>query len=271
MLLYSAPLVISGIAVWINLYFDRIMIKHFMSLNDVGLYSVGYRISSISILIMIGIKGALSPLVFRHYKKANTPIELEKLFRLFLSISLITYLILTLFSFDFLKLMTTPAYYGAGTVIIFLVPAILLGNMYIFFPGIVIEKKTNLILYINVCGAILNILLNYLLIPRFGIDGAAVASMISYFIIFIIYIFFGQRFYYIAHNWYKIIIASFIAFILVIIKPQISLYFNAQWSINLIIILFFLTILFHIGLINYKELSTYAKTLHLILFSKNRF
>ena len=78
-----------------------------------------------------------------------------------------------------MKLLTTEAFYGGGIVVAYLVPAILLGNMYIFAPGISIAKKTKFIAYINVTGAALNIILNYFLIPKFGIVGAGTATLLT--------------------------------------------------------------------------------------------
>jgi O-antigen/teichoic acid export membrane protein len=47
MLSFSAPLVPSGIAVFVNNYIDRVMINHYLSLNEVGLYGIGFRLAGV--------------------------------------------------------------------------------------------------------------------------------------------------------------------------------------------------------------------------------
>jgi O-antigen/teichoic acid export membrane protein len=201
MLLFSAPLVPSGISVFVSLYIDRLMINHYLSLNEVGLYGIGFRLASIIGLLMAGFQGALTPLIYSHYREEQTPLQLSLIFRIFLACALLIFLGLSIFAREILWVMTTPVYYSASQVVIYQVPAILLSNMYIFAPGIDIAKKTHIILWINLCVATLHIFFNWLLIPRFGITGAAVASLLGYIFFFAVYMIFSQRLYYVPHNW----------------------------------------------------------------------
>jgi O-antigen/teichoic acid export membrane protein len=201
MLVFSAPLVPSGIAVFVSLYIDRLMINHYMSLDAVGLYGIGFRLASVVGLVMAGFQGALTPLVYAHYREEQTPRQLATIFRVFLAFALLVFLALSIFAREVLWVMTTPAYYSASQIVIYLVPAALLSNMYIFAPGIAIAKKTHLFLWINLGGAVLNTFLNWLLIPIFGITGAAFGKLLGYGCIFAAYMFFSQRFYYVPHKW----------------------------------------------------------------------
>jgi O-antigen/teichoic acid export membrane protein len=216
MLYYSIPLVISGFAVWMTTYIDRIMINHFLTIKEVGLYGVGFRLSSIILLIISGIELSLSPLIYKYYHKSDTPRVLDQIFRLVIFFSLIFFLFLTLFSLDILKIMTTPEYYDASTMIVFLVPALLLRSLYIFSPGINIAKKTYLTIWINIMGGLLNILLNYFFIPMFGLIGAGIATMLSYLCIFTAYMYLSLQFYYIPYQWKKILVSTLIAAIIVL-------------------------------------------------------
>jgi O-antigen/teichoic acid export membrane protein len=254
MLAFSTPLVFSGIAVWVSLYIDRMMINHFLSIEDVGLYGIGHRLASIVGLLMVGFQGALTPLVYAHYQNPDTPRQLERIFRLFLSFALLMFLALTLFAMDILVLMTTPAFYGGAVVVIFLVPAVLLGNMYIFSPGIGIAKKMHLIVWINVGGGLLNVVLNYLLIPRMGIEGAGLATMLSYLVIFSSYTVIGQHFYRIPHNWLRIFVAVVFTGLLAVVVPQLSQTESMRWGLNLVVLVLFAPVLFVIGLIRSDEI-----------------
>jgi O-antigen/teichoic acid export membrane protein len=204
MLAFSAPLVPSSIAVFISAYVDRMMINHFLSVDEVGLYGIGFRLASVVSLVMVGFRGALTPLVYKYHRESDTPSQLATIFRLFLTFVLLIYIGLTLFADDILILMTTPEYYGASQVVLYLVPAVLLSQMYIFAPGIGIAKKTHIILWINLCGAILNTLLNWWFIPLLGISGAALATLMGYGCTFSAYMISSQRLYYVPHDWLRI-------------------------------------------------------------------
>lgn len=256
MLRFSTPLVLSGIAVWVSLYVDRMLINHFLTIHDVGLYGIGHRLASIAALIMVGFQGALTPLIYAHHQNPNTPNQLEKIFRIFVLFALLIFLFLTLFAYDILVVITTPDFYGASIVVVFLVPAILLGNMYIFSPGIAIAKKTYLIVWINLVGSIVNVGLNYCLIPVFGIIGAGIATMLSYAGIFAAYTLIGQRFYPIPHSWPRIFAAVALAGLIAALLPMLSLAEPVRWMANIFVMIGFLLIAPALGLIKCDEISS---------------
>jgi O-antigen/teichoic acid export membrane protein len=244
MLMFSIPLVPSGIAVFISSYIDRMMLNHYMSLQEVGLYGVGFRLASVVGLVMVGFKGALTPLIYSHYQEAETPQQLATIFRLFIVLSLFVFLGLSLFSEEILHLMTIPAFYSAEEVVVLLVPAVLLSNMYIFAPGIGIAKKTYLILWINVYGALVCVGLNWLLIPVAGIVGAAGAKLLGYGAIFFTYMMFSQRLYHIPHEWWRLIgavaVVSMLAFFGKAMTglPMINILTKSLLFIPLVIVIF---------------------------------
>ncbi|GAK60666.1 polysaccharide biosynthesis protein [Candidatus Vecturithrix granuli] len=254
MLLFSAPLVPSGVAVFISHYIDRLMIKHYLSLHEVGLYGIGFRLASVVGLIMVGFQGALTPLVYAHYRDPQTPRQLAQIFRLFLVFALMVFVILSLFAEEILVLMTTRAYYSAAQIVMFLIPAILLSNMYIFAPGIGIAKKTHLILWINLFGAGLNTLFNLLLIPIYGISGAAAATLMGYSCVFVVYMRCSQKFYFVPHEWKRIVIAVILLSGLAYLVPQLSLSTWLVIALKLVGIVAALLVVLLTGLIRMSEL-----------------
>lgn len=204
MLRFSAPLVVSSVAVWANLYVGRLMINQFLTIDEVGLYGIAYRVASISSLLMVAFQGALSPLIYAHYHKPETPGDLATIFKMFVVVALAACLALSSYAIDILTLLTTPDYFASAPTVALLVPAVLLGSMYIFAPGIVIAKKTHLTIWINGGGAILNVILNLVLIPTLGINGAAIAALASCILIFAVHVVIGHRYYPIPHDWSKL-------------------------------------------------------------------
>lgn len=201
MLKFSLPLVPSSLGVFVTLYIDRIALKELMTLSNVGLFGVGYRVASVTGLIMVAFQGSLTPLIYNHYRDAGIPLELARIFRYFVAIALLICLALGLFAPEIIHLITTPDYYAGARVVPLLAPAVLLYNMYIFAPGLGIAKQTSWMAGINIVCAIENTLLNFILIPIWGIMGAAFATLISACSLFTAYMIISQRLYPVPHAW----------------------------------------------------------------------
>lgn len=254
MLRFSTPLVVSSVAVWVNLYVDRLMISHFMTLQEVGLYGMAYRISSISGLAMVAFQSALGPLIYAHFQEPNTPKALAKIFRLFLLVALGFCLALSISAGSIVNIMTTPEFHASAPVVPLLVPAVMLSGMYIFAPGINIAKKTYHTIWINVSGAIASIIFNIILIPIFGIYGAAASTLISSAIVFISYLILGQLYYPIPHEWRKLAWATALTTLLVsvcLLAPQSDLTF---WVTGSFVLLIYAAASLCIGLVRVDEI-----------------
>ncbi len=254
MLAFSTPLVFSGVAVWISLYVDRVMINHYLSVQEVGVYGIGYRVASISSLVMTGFQGALTPLVYAHYRDANTPNQLARIFRLFLAFALLIFLGLSLFSREIVHILTTTSFYDASAVVIYLVPALLLANMYIFAPGISIAKRTHYFIWINIGGAVLNFGLNAIFIPALGIVGAGIATASGYLAVFCIHMIISQRLYYVPHNWLSTLSCVVLAMAIALWLPTLDHDPHWRWWLNFFAILLFSGFMIAAGLIRPSEL-----------------
>ena len=177
MLRFSIPLVPSGIGVLVTLYIDRVAIRTLMTIADVGLFGIGYRIASITGLLMVGFQVALTPLIYANYRDPRMPDELATIFRAFVGFAVLIILGLgPLFAREILVIVATPTFYPAAAVVPLLAPALLLSSMYVFAPGLAIAKRTGPIAAIHISSALLNTALNLTLIPLLGISGAALAT-----------------------------------------------------------------------------------------------
>lgn len=207
MLKFSAPLVPAGAAFFVTQYVDRFMISRFLTLEHVGLYGIGFRLASVTGLLLVGFQWALTPLIYRHYKEPDTPVKLARIFRLFAAGALLLFLGLSMFAPEMLRLMTTPAFYAAAPVVPILVLATFFCNMHFFAPGPNIRKRTIVVLWINLGGALSCVLMSRFLTPAFGMGGAACASLLAYSGTFVAYMFFSQRYYPVPHAWGRLLLA----------------------------------------------------------------
>lgn len=201
MLRFSAPLVPAGLAVFVSLYINRFALSYFGSLEEVGLYGIGSRVAGLSTLLILGVQAALTPLVYQHYRDAETPAQIARLFGWFMAVALAGCLFLALFARELLTLFATPEYIAGAALVAVLAPALLLSQMYIFAPGIAIAKKTHWQLWVTLLSAAVSGVANWLLVPLWGIWGAAVSTLLASLVFFLSWLWLSQRLYRIPYAW----------------------------------------------------------------------
>ena len=200
MLSYSSPLVVSSVAFFGYMYLDRVMIGYFLTMNEIGLYAAGFKIAAISSLALIGFQSALTPLIFSNYGNTSTPLDISKLFTIFIILGLFLYAILALFSNFWISLFANDNYIMSSGVIGNLALANILFNSYIFAPGLSIAKKTYIIVVITVVALGVNLLLNYILIPELNIYGASLSTVLCASLSAVATFFISRHFYYIPYD-----------------------------------------------------------------------
>ncbi|WP_341890089.1 oligosaccharide flippase family protein [Variovorax sp. YR752] len=177
MLRFSLPLVPAGIAVFASFYINRLMLNALATLDDVGQFGIASRLAGMVTLVLVGIQGALTPLIYAHHHEPETPARLARLFEGFVAVALVACLAIGLFGRELIATFATADYASAAPLLMWLAPAALLAQMYIFAPGIAIAKKTSWQLLITLCSALLGAALNWMLIPIAGPAGAALATL----------------------------------------------------------------------------------------------
>jgi len=200
MLSFSAPLILSSIGVVLSMFVDRVMLKEFLGAEQLASYAVAIKIASIVTLLMVGFQSALTPLIYANYQKAETPHKIAKLFHFYLSASLLSLILLGGSAHWLVTLVAGAQYVEAVSYVAPLVCSALFSSMYLFFPGLSIAKKTSVIAFVNVLVGLLNVVLNYVFIPKFGALGAAFSTLFSVFIALICNAVLAQRFYKIPIN-----------------------------------------------------------------------
>lgn len=256
LLIFSIPLVPASMLVFVSLYVDRVMINQMIGLEAVGQYGVAVRLASVASLVMIGFQMAITPLIYKNYNEPETPQSLSLIFRYFVVFAVFFFLTYSLIIEELLVLFTTPDFYLVSNIIPLLVLALFFSNMYVFMPGIGIRKKTYLLVFISLVSAIINIVLNYFLIPIFEILGAALATTIGHFIAFLCFVFFSQKLYFVPHKWLGFLLLFFAASSFVYLYFGYFVEFNYLQTlfVRLILILILIALTFKLKLITALEL-----------------
>jgi O-antigen/teichoic acid export membrane protein len=195
MLRFSLPLVPSGVAVFASFYVNRLILAALASLAEVGVLGVGQRVAGLTTLLIVGLQGALTPLVYRHHQEPGVPAQLAQIFEGFVAVAMLCCLLLSVFGRELIGWLAPPEFAAAAALLPWLAPAALLSQMYVFAPGIAIARKTTWQLALTGVSAVLAILLNLLLIPQWGAWGAAVASCAAAAVFLVLWVAASQRSY----------------------------------------------------------------------------
>jgi len=192
----SWPLVLAGLAASVYLKIDQIMLMEMVGNKAVGHYAAAVRISEAWYFIPIAISASLFPAII-NAKKIDNALYSERLQQLFSFLVWFAVLIaipMTFFSEILINTLYGEAYFQAGPVLmlhIWSAVFIFLGEA--STRWFISENLQKYLFYRTAMGAILNIFLNYILIGKYGVYGAALATIISQF--FSVYIFnlFGKN------------------------------------------------------------------------------
>lgn len=196
MLRFGLPLLPAILACWVIDFSDRYFLAKLSTLEEVGIYSVGARISSIIILFSTSFQMAWGPFALSIQHEGDAKAKYSRGLFLFLGPALAGAAAIAIFARPILVVLAQPKYYEAERVIGLLVlGTVAFGAYLIVNIGLLITKKTILTSLAISAGAVLNIALNFLLIPAFGMMGAAVATLASYFTAFVLIYMFAQKHY----------------------------------------------------------------------------
>ena len=232
LLKFSLPLIPNALAIYVFMYMDRIFIQKMLGNDELGIYGFSFKIASILMIAHFGMSTALSPLIYKHYKEAETPQKITTIFRVFTLVSMTTMLALTVFSTELVTLLAgRPGYEEAALYIPLLLFSIYVGSLTQFFPGLIIAKNTRLISLISISMGVLNFIANYFLIDAFGIIGACIATAVASFINYFLYRHFSNK-------TYKVPIKNLLFFTGVVVYGLFStavLYFDFSWVQKIVV------------------------------------
>lgn len=178
------PLFMSGYAYWMISSGDRYVIGYFMDIKAVGIYSGVYTMSNLIIVISTPIYFVLLPVISKCWE--NKEVEMVKNYlsyslKYFLMVGIPAVFGMTIFGKQIIGIMST-ADFETGW---FLIPVIAVGMLIYQTLGsaeyvLTLAKKTKVIFFLSCFGAIVNLVLNIIFVPVWGLLGAAVTTCITY-------------------------------------------------------------------------------------------
>lgn len=263
MLSFGLPLIFSNLAIFTLNFSDRFFLKHFWSLEAVGIYAVGYKIGFMLNYLLVqpfyGMWQARMYIVHGHPDHPNIFGQISVLY----STGLIyAGLAISIFSREIVNVMMESRFSASQNIIPLIVWAyVFYGIGYYVQLGMFLTKKTQKIGIISAAAAILNLGLNYVLIRYYGMMGAAWATLLSFAVI-------AAGSYWLSQTCLRLPLNM--PRILAVLALAVGFYFVARWfqpdslwralALKTSLLAFFPLILWRAGAFSQGEIDTIVST-----------
>ncbi len=187
MLDYSKPLIINNISWWINNISDRYIVTWLCGVGANGIYSVSYKIPSILSVFQSIFNQAWTLSAVQDFDSEDKNNFFTNMYNSYNVCMTIICSIFIIFSKGIAKILYAKDFYSAWKYVPFLLIATVFGALSGYIGGILgAVKDTKIFAKSTSVGAIVNIILNIILVGRIGVIGAAIATVISYFVTWVI-------------------------------------------------------------------------------------
>lgn len=183
---YSIVLVPNSLMWWIMNSSDHIMVTSMVGIAANGVYAISYKLPSILSSLSTVFNQAWAYSAIHENESSDRDEFNNAMYDKLLSFQLIITVSLMCIVKPFLKIYVQPSYYEAWKYI----PYLLVGYFFLTLgtflsTSYTVNKDSKGFLYSGLTGAAINVLLNWILIPIYGVHGAALATSVSYIIVFL--------------------------------------------------------------------------------------
>jgi len=259
---YSLPIVPAVLAGQIIDLSDRVFIENYFSSMDLGLYSLGYTIAGVVLVITAAFKKAYDPFFYKTANSNNREIAIKTLTNtneVYYIITIFICFSITLVSKEMIFWFFPKSYYIAYKI----VPIISLAYAVSKISGLINlsfyqEKKTLKLMELSIYAAILNVALNFILIPLYGYYGAAVATLITFIFMFIIKFHLSKKCYFLPINLALLLFFIFLTVIIYFLfEYLVDLTMVYSFSLKIITLLTLLICVYSFKKEQFKEILNY--------------
>jgi O-antigen/teichoic acid export membrane protein len=217
---YSWPILVANLSFIVNENLDKIVLKKLLPIEiadgEVGIYGAVCKIAIFLSIFITAFRLGAEPFFFSHAKQQNAKNTYATILKYFV-IALTILFVGLIANIEILKHFISKSEYWVGLPA---VPYLLLGyvclgiymNLSIWYR---LSDQTRFGLYISVIGAIITIVLNIILIPKFSYMGSAWVSMLAYFVMMVLSYVLGQKYYPIPYDLKKISVYLIISTLIV--------------------------------------------------------
>lgn len=202
---FSLPLFPTTFLVMLNASLAQIMLRRYVDFSQMGIFSNAATIAALITIVQSGLNAFWTPFVYEYYKE---PSKIQKMHHIFSLLMFIMALFIILLQDPIYFFLVDESYWQSKTILALLVIApvcdVLAETLGL---GIELSKKTYLKLPVYVINIVVNVLACMILIPKFGILGAAAASAMASLSMLVARAVIGEHFYKCSDNYMKLIIS----------------------------------------------------------------
>ena len=195
MIMYSVVLIPNSFMWWIMNSSDHIMVTEMIGVEANGIYAISYKFPTLISTVTGIFNQAWSYSAIKEEDSEDIAIYTNKIFREMINIIMLVGLGIMTFIKPFLKIYVANNYYVAWKYTPFLIIGCVFLTLGTFMStSYTVHKDSKGFLLSGTIGAMLNILLNLILIPKIGVYGAAIATCVSYISVFVFRIFHTRKY-----------------------------------------------------------------------------
>jgi len=262
MIKFGLPYLPAGISAMMLQVIDRPIVEYLTDLKTLGIYQANYRLGIVMMLFVSMFQYAWQPFSIKLAKEENAEQIFSKVMTLFTAAGSLLIVLMIIFIEPIVKYkiggahVIGKAYWsGIGIIPIVLIAYLFNGFHVIFSASFFIKEKNGSAPFIMGAGALSNVLFNFLLIPFFGIYGAATATLISYIVIAIGYYFVSQKLYHIKYEYSSL--AGILALIVIIwmLKLYVHIAVIPEFIFDLILLIAFTGGFFLFGIVKLADVK----------------
>jgi O-antigen/teichoic acid export membrane protein len=224
MLKYSLPMIPSNLGSAAVKQSDKYFVLYFLTIADMGIYSLALKLgNAIHSLLTVPFTLAYIPRRFEIMNRNDAREIYSKIFTYYIFFIVYIGLALSILIPEILQIMVTPKFLRAGAIVPLVVLSMIIFGCHSHFDfGILQSKKTKYLAYISLICAIIQVGLNFVLIPTYGLYGAVYASIISLGTQAFLLYFISKKLYRIEYEFGRILKYILLAFIFYGISTQIQ-------------------------------------------------
>lgn len=254
---FSLPLVIGALSFLILDISDRFILEQYVSLADLGLYSIAYTLGFAVNVIINGSYKAFEPLLFRESKKDNFIISFYAIKKQYMFLVFAVGLLVIMFSQELLYFMTSEKFYEAYYLVPFIVLAAISKGIYMLYAVLLmVQKKTKLLSQSVLIGAIVNIVINLLFVDTYGSVVAAISTFAAFLLMTMIV--HGRTFRYYSFSILKESKEYFLLISFLGISTLLYYCIDVQLSITMFSIKLVITIILFLLLLKLYEIEIFS-------------
>jgi len=186
--LFGIPMVFASLAMTALLFCDRYLLKILVDFKEVGLYDFGNRIAGVlNVLFIRSFQMSLLPIAYKIYGQKGDRRYYSKIQTYFVYLLAWVGLALSVYGPEWIALLAQKPDYAAAVPVVTLIALAHVANgaRQSVSLGLLLKNHTRILAISTLGSAVVNVLLNLLLIPRFQMIGAAWATVLSFFLLYL--------------------------------------------------------------------------------------